>query len=68
MKNIVLNLHCKTVPSFRGVVLLWLGFSSPLSYCHLANVEQMSLPSYLWKRETVYAPNCAGKALSSPLC
>lgn len=55
-KNIVLNLNCKSVSSFRGVMLLWLGFSSPLSHCHLANVKQMSLPSYLWKKGNNFMP------------
>lgn len=55
-KNIVLNLNCKSVSSFRGVMLLWLGFRSPLSHCHLANVEQMSLPSYLWKKGNNFMP------------
>lgn len=56
MKNIVLNLHSKSVSSFRGVVLLWLGFSSPLSHCGLANDEQMCLPSYLWKKGNNFMP------------
>lgn len=44
----VLNLHCKGISSC--VVLPWLGFSSSLSHCHLVNVEQTLLPSYLWKK------------------
>lgn len=55
-KNIVLNLHCKSVSSFRGVVLLWLGFSIPFSHCDLANVEQTSLPSHLWKKGNNFMP------------
>lgn len=55
-KNTALSLHCKGVSGFKGVVLLWLGFSSPLSHCHLANVEQMFLPSYLWKKGNNFMP------------
>lgn len=54
-KNRVLNVDCKAIWSFRGV-LLWLGFSSPLSHCHLTKVEQMSLPSYLWKKGNNFMP------------
>lgn len=55
-KNIVLNLHCKSVSSFRGVVLLWLGFSTPFSHCDLASVEQTSLPSHLCKKGNNFMP------------
>lgn len=57
-KNIVLNLHCKNISSFRGVMLLWLGFSTPLSHCHFANVEQTFLPSYPWKKGNNFMPLC----------
>lgn len=55
-KKTVLNLHCKGVSHCRAVVLLRLGFSSPLSCCLLAVVEQRSLPSYLRERENNFMP------------
>lgn len=55
-KNRDLNVDCKGIWSFRGVVLLWLGFSSPLGHCHLTEVQQMSLPSYLWKKGKKFTP------------
>lgn len=55
-KKTVLNLHCKGVSCWKGVLLLQLGFISPLSCYHLADVEQRSLPSYLWEKGNNFMP------------